>query len=347
MKDIGKKILYHFFGLETKILETETQYNNKSNATYIAFPIIFSIVFFSTLFLTIDKLLYNKHWAIISFISLVPFLVFYTLLSFSFISWRYGKDRENKWSNIFTLILRSSIQLIILLFISSILTVIIFNDFGVNEIKQKKETILSTFIQIETQKNNEILSPLLETKNNIIKQLNNDIEYLTKENLRKVEEQYYKNQILKLTKSKDSIEAILELKTNNLLSIAEKNKLKYLKDLESNSFYFISLKNALESKRFYFIASVFIIIMILFNISYYKRFLSEESDYYNIDMLLQEKLIAQEGEPIIEHTKGFLKNKFNYNYNPPLNEVEIKKLLSKKTPFKDKSSLIEKLKNGN
>ena len=76
----------------------------------------------------------------------------------------------------------------------------------VNEIKQKKETILSTFIQIETQKNNEILSPLLETKNNIIKQLNNDIEYLTKENLRKVEEQYYKNQILKLTKSKDSIE---------------------------------------------------------------------------------------------------------------------------------------------
>ena len=347
MKDIGKKILYHFFGLETKVLETEIQYNSKSNTIYIVFPIIFSIVFYSTLFLTIDKLLYNKHWAIISFISLVPFLVFYTLLSFSFISWKYGKDREGKWSNIFTLILRSSIQLITLLFISSILTVIIFNDFGADEIKQKKESILSTFIQIETQKNNEILKPLLESKNNIIKQLNNNFEYSTKENLRKVEEQYYKNQILKLTKSKDSIEAILESKTNYLLSLAKKNKLKYLKDLETNSFYFISLKNALESKRFYFITSIFIITLILFNISYYKRFLSIESDYYNIDILLQEKLITQEGEPIIEHTKKFLKTKFNYNYNPPLNEIEIKKLLSKKTPFKDKNSLIEKLKNGN
>ena len=347
MKDIGKKILYHFFGLETKILETEIQYNSKSNTIYIVFPIIFSIVLYSTLFLTIDKLLYNKHWAIVSFISLVPFLVFYTLLSFSFISWKYGKDRGGKWSNIFTLILRSSIQLITLLFISSILTVIIFNDFGAEEIKQKKESILSTFIQIETQKNNEILKPLLESKNNIIKQLNNNFEYSTKENLRKVEEQYYKNQILKLTKSKDSIEAILESKTNYLLSLAKKNKLKYLKDLETNSFYFISLKNALESKRFYFITSIFIITLILFNISYYKRFLSIESDYYNIDILLQEKLITQEGEPIIEHTKKFLKTKFNYNYNPPLNEIEIKKLLSKKTPFKDKNSLIEKLKNGN
>ena len=84
----------------------------------------------------------------------------------------------------------------------------------------------------------------------------------------------------------------------------------------------------------------------MFNISYYRRFLSVESDYFNIDILLQEKLLDQQAKPVADHTSKFLLDKFNYKYSPPLSEQEIKLLKKKQREFKNKEDFIEILKNG-
>lgn len=345
MEKIGFKILHTFFGLEPSLLKQEKLYNSKSNSIYIFFAIAFALLLYCILYLTIKEIAYEQQWYLVALFCIIPFFAFYSLITFSFIGWRYSKSRGNKAAEVFTLILRSSIQLIVFLMLSVLSTVLLYEDLGKEQINERKKGLIESYIKLNDQKKQETLRPF---ENSLVKVQNNlDINLVESKQsgLRLVEKQYYNNQIKILSLKRDSIKEListtkerLELKANKLL--AEINS-----DLEQNNFFFIKLIKALEDNRFYIISASYILFLLVFNTAFYKRFLSKSSDYFNLDILLQERLIEQESTPVINHTKSYLKSKFNYNYKPPLSKSEIQELIEKKRIFKNKENLIEKLKS--
>lgn len=345
MEKLGFKILHAFFGLEPILLKQEKLYNSKSNSIYILFAIAYVIFLYCIFYLTIKEVTYDQKWFLLALFCLIPSFAFYSLISFSFISWRYSKSRENKGERVFTLILRSSIQLIVIIVISVLSTVLLFEDLGEQQIIERKKELIESYNKLNDQKEQERLRPF---ENALVKIQNNlDISLVEskKGGLRLVEKQYYNNQIKILFNKRDSLSELISTTKEKLKLESEKSLSKINSELEKNNFFFIKLIRALEDNRFYIILSVFILFLLIFNTAFYKRFLSESSDYFNLDILLQERLIEQESVPVINHTKKYLKSNFNYNYKPPLSQKEIQKLIEKKRVIKNKENLIEKLKS--
>ena len=327
------------------LLVQEKKYNTKSNLLYILFPIVFCCILFGVLYLTTSTLFTDQKWYIITAICVLPFYAFYTLISFSFIGWRYGKIRANKFVQSFTFILRGSIQIIVLTLLCVLSYALFFKDLGSSEIAYRKNDILKSHETLINQSRSEKLRPIETALNFVNEELSSTLVRSKKSNLRKVERQYFENQISLLTKRRDSVSDIL----SNLNKKFEADRLKYLQkitsEVEKNTFFFIRLKYALQDIRFYFISGVCIILFILFNRSFYKRFLSVKSDYFNLNQLLHQKLLDQELTPIVEHTKDYLIKRFNYHYQPPLSTEEVQELKEKVKQYKSKDTLIEKLKS--
>ena len=345
MEKIGFKILHTFFGLEPSLLKQEKLYNSKSNWIYIFFAIAFALFLYSILYLTIKQISYEQKWYLLALFCIVPFFTFYSLISFSFIGWRYSKSRGNKVAEIFALILRSSIQLIVFTILSVLSTVLLYEDLGKQQIDERKKGLIEAYVKLNNQKKQETLRPF---ENSLLKIQNNlDINLVESKQsgLRLVEKQYYNNQINIFSFKIDSIKELISITEEKLELEANKSLAKINSDLEQNNFFFIKLIKALEDNRFYIISASYILFLLVFNTAFYKRFLSKSSDYFNLDIMLQERLIEQESTPVINHTKSYLKSKFNYNYKPPLSQSEIQELIEKRRIFKNKETLIEKLKS--
>jgi len=329
------------------LLAQEKKYNTKSNLIYILFSIVFCCALFAILYLTISTLFIDQKWYINTAICVLPFYAFYTLISFSFVGWRYGKIRANKFAEIFTFIIRGSIQIVVLILLCVLSNVLLFEDLGSSEVAQRKNDILKSHEALINQSKSEELRPIESALNTVSEELKATLMDSKKTDMREVEIQYFENQIALLTQRKDSISEIF----TNLNEKLDADGLDYLekiaKEVEKGSFFFIRLKYALRDNRFYVISGLCIFLLILFNISFYRRFLSTSSDYFNLNQLLQKKLLDRELTPVIEHTKDYLKRRFNYSYHPPLSPEEIIQLKGKVKQYKTKNALVEKLKSAN
>ena len=345
MEKLGFKILHTFFGLEPNLLRQEKLYNSKTNSIFIFFAISFIILLYGILYLVIEQITNNQKWYLVALFCTIPFFAFYSLISFSFVGWRYSKYRGNKAAEIFTLILRGSIQLIIFIMLSVFTTVLLYEDLGREQINERKKGLIESYIKLNDQKKQETLRPYQNTLIKIQNDLDLNIVESKQVKLRLVEKQYYNNQIKALSFKRDSIKELISNSKEKLELEAKTALAEVNSDLEQNNFFFVKLIKALEDNRFYVISAVYVVFLIVFNVSFYRRFLSKNSDYFNLDVLLQEQLLNQESTPIINHTKAYLKSNFNYNYKPPLSQNEIKDLIAKKKIFKNKESLIEKLKS--
>lgn len=346
LNQIKHKILSIFYGLEGKVLDTEKKHSSGSTLIFLLFPIIFSFGFYYLIFISAREILIDFHWSLCALFSFLPFYAFYSLISFSYISWKYGKERGGKITNFITMILRSFIQVFIVFFIASLITVQIDTSIAAGDIKMRKSLLVNVFKNKEKRNINEYLRESRSKYDKVIELISINTDNSLKSSLRKVEKQYYINVLEKLNLRKDSLGSILANDKKKLDKLSQERINSYINNLQENTFYFVRFISALKEKSFYVLAFILTTIVIMFNISYYRRFLSVESDYFNIDILLQEKLLDQQAKPVADHTSKFLLDKFNYKYSPPLSDQEIKLLKKKQREFKNKEDFIEILKNG-
>ena len=346
LNQIKYKILNIFYGLEGKVLDTEKKYSSGSTFIFLLFPVIFSFGFYYLIFISAREILIDFHWSVCAIFSFLPFYAFYSLISFSYISWKYGKERGDKITNLITMILRSFIQVFIVFFIASLITVQIDSSLAAGEIEKRKSLLVNTFKNQEKRNINELLRENRNKYDNVVDLISINNENALKPSLRKVEKQYYTNVLEKLNLRKDSLSLILANAEKKLNKQSQERIKSYTNSLQENTFYFVRFISALTENSFFVLAVILTTLVIMFNISYYRRFLSVESDYFNIDILLQEKLLDQQAKPVADHTSKFLLDKFNYKYSPPLSEQEIKLLKKKQREFKNKEDFIEILKNG-
>ena len=107
------------------------------------------------------------------------------------------------------MILRSFIQVFIVFFIASLITVQIDSSLAAGDIEKRKSLLVNTFKNQEKRNINELLRENRNKYDNVVDLISINNENALKPSLRKVEKQYYINVLEKLNLRKDSLSLIL------------------------------------------------------------------------------------------------------------------------------------------
>lgn len=322
MQKINLFVLKHILGLDPYVLKQEKEKGSNSGIFFSIFTFSFLLIFFSTLFKSVEAILYDLHYVFVLIVSLIAFLPFYNVFSFALISWRshnsYLRNEErNKFSDIISTVVTLLIRCIFLyltlgLFIGLSYT-LLNQQMASKDIQVFKNSLISDYednlkeqVEIDKKIDGREYFDVLNEINKLdlnIASSNSKLDSLSYLSLKKP-----------LITRKNSLAKQMEVIELKLLSDSNKKLKKYKEEINKNPFFLKSLIILSQSSSFLsylgIISAVFGVFMFLF----WWRFVRSKSTYFKIDNHLHKNAIVRTSTPIIKSTIEVVKLKFNYDY---------------------------------
>ncbi len=321
MQKVNYFILKHILGLDPYVLKQEKEKGSNSGIFFSIFTFTFLLIFFLTLFKSIEVILNDLHYVLIFIISFIAFLPFYNIFSFALISWRSHDSFLNKNKNQFsyytssfvTLLIRCIFLLLTLgLFIG--LSYTLLNQQMVSQdIKEFKKNLI--FDYQENIKQQIEIDKKIEAREyyNVLDEINK-LEIKIANSTSKLDSLSYLSLKIPLIERKQILKKEIESIELKLLAVYNMKKEKYKAEITKNQFFLKSL--ILLSTKASFLRYIVIILVIfgLFLFCFWWRFVRSNSTYFKIDNHLHRNAINLTSTPIIKSTIEYVKTKFNYDY---------------------------------
>lgn len=324
MKKVNYFILKHTLGLDPYVLKQEKEKGSNSGIFFSIFTFTFLLIFFLILFLSIDAILNDLHFVLISIISFIAFLPFYNIFSFALISWRSHEsflNNKNKKKNKFSYYTSSFVTLLIrFIFLFLALGLFIGLSYTVinqqivsQEIKEFKKNLI--FDYQENLKQQIEIDKKIEAREyyNVLDEINK-LEIKIANSTSKLDSLSYLSLKNPLVEKKQILKKEIESIEFKLLADYNLKQEKYKAEITKNQFFLKSL--ILLSKKASFLRYSVLISVIfgLFIFCFWWRFVRSNSTYFKIDNHLHRNAINLTSTPIIKSTIEYVKTKFDYDY---------------------------------